>query len=198
MSKNLLDVIECEASEDCQSSPEPDILSEGERSNSGSWEDKRRETRNRYNGNASKERSTKVQVFLLLSGSTNERDRSHHGNCVKTSTEHDRGRCHKEHRSDEGGLRDIECGPEAVLLDIVAWIRSSRAHHCADTETQTSNHENPRVCSHYSVDEAAVEHGSGRHTDEADSQTGVQECIVQVCSFEWRHAAIFARLTIEY
>ena len=70
--QNFLDIIESKTTEDCQSSPQPDVLSESECSDSGGWEDERSESRDSDERNTSKERSTKVQVFLLLSGCTNE------------------------------------------------------------------------------------------------------------------------------
>lgn len=118
MHKNLLDIIKGEASEDRQTSIQPDVLSESEGSDSSSWKNERGESRNSYECYACKEGSTEVEIFLLLGCSSDKGDRTHHCDCIKTSTGNESRRCHKEERSEEGTLGCVEGCPEGVFWDI--------------------------------------------------------------------------------
>ncbi len=198
MVKHLLDIIKGEATKDSKATIQPDVLSERQSANSSSWENKWSESRDSDNGNTSKERSTKVKVFVGLSSSTNKGDRAHHSNGVKTSSCHDSWRSHEHQRRNEHSLRSVETSPQSVLLDIVFWIRCPSSKHSTERKRKTTDHDDPWVGGHNTVDEAGSVHCSGCDTDDSNAQTGVQEGLVEVCAFvEW-HAAVLARLAVEH
>jgi hypothetical protein len=120
MSQDLLHIIECEATEDGQTTPQPDVLSESQSTSSSGGKDQGSETRYGDESASSKKWSTEVEVFFLLSSGANEGNRSHHGEGVETGTADDSGRCHEEEWSDECGLSDVEGGPESIFLNIAS------------------------------------------------------------------------------
>lgn len=195
--KDLLDIIEGEATENGKTTIQPDVLSERQSANSSSWEDQWSESRDCNNGNTSKEWSTKVKVLVGLSGSTDESDRAHHGNGVKPSAGHDSWWSHEHQWGDEESLGSVESSPQSVLLDIVIWIRSTGSHHSSERESKTTDHDNPWVGSHQSINEAGLVNGPGSNTDNSNSQSSVQECLVEVCALEQWHATILAGLAVE-
>ena len=94
-------------------------------------------------------------------------------------------------------MGNIESRPKTVFLDVtgealaifykkkdflylLAWVSCSRSHHCANTKSKTTDHDNPRVGGHEPVCKAALEHGSGREADDTNPQTSVHESIVQI------------------
>ena len=195
--KHFLYIVKGEATKDGKTTIQPDVLSERQSANSSSWEDQWSKSGNSNNGNTSKEWSTKVQVLVGLSGSTDKGDRTHHSNGVKTSPGHDSWRCHEHQWSDEESLSSVESSPESVFLDIVIWIRSTSSHHGSERQSKTTDHDNPWVGGHQSVDEAGLVNGPGGNTDNSNSQSCVQERLVQVCALKQWHSTILAGLAVE-
>jgi len=72
MAEDLLYIVEREATKYGQTSVQPDVLRPGECADSGGWENQGSEARDSNESNTGKERTSEVEVFLLLSGSTNE------------------------------------------------------------------------------------------------------------------------------
>lgn len=122
MSQNLLHIIQREASENSQSTPQPDILRNGERSDSGDGKDHGSESGDCDECYACEERAAEVEVFFLLSGRADEGDRTHHGDGVETGAGDDGGWCHEEHWGEEGTLGCVECCPECVFWKIAIII----------------------------------------------------------------------------
>ena len=116
--ENLLDIIEGEATENGKATIEPEALSEGEGADGGGGEDERSETRDGDNGSTSEERTTDVEVLLLLGSGTDEGDGAHHGESVETGASEESGRSHSEERSDKGGLGGVEEGPAGILGNV--------------------------------------------------------------------------------
>jgi hypothetical protein len=116
--QNLLDIVEGEATEDGKTTVEPDALSESESSESSGGKDQRGKTRGGNNCSTSQERTTNVEVLLLLSSGTDKSKTTHHGDGVETSTAQDSRRNEGEERGDKSGLGGVEGGPESVLGDI--------------------------------------------------------------------------------
>lgn len=116
--KNLLDVVQSEATKDGETTVQPDVLSKGEGTGSGGGNDERSETRDGDDSSTGQQRSTNVEVLLLLGSSTNEGDGTHHGNSVETGTgdQSTRGEC--DQGSDEGSLSGVEGSPESVLGNV--------------------------------------------------------------------------------
>lgn len=115
--QDLLDVVEGEATEDGQTAVQPDALRPHQRAGCGGGEDEGRETGESDDGDTREQRTTEVHVLLLLSGGADEGDRAHHPDGVETSAGEDRG-VHEHQRGEQGGLSDVESGPEAVLQKI--------------------------------------------------------------------------------
>jgi hypothetical protein len=115
--QNLLDIIEGEATEDSQSTVQPDALRPHQCAGSSGGKDHGSETRESDDGNTSEEGTTEVQVLLLLSGSTNESNGTHHADSVKTSASEDSG-VHEHQRGEERSLGQIEQSPAAILQDV--------------------------------------------------------------------------------
>lgn len=126
--QNLLDVVEGEATENGETTVQPQALSEGEGSDGGGGDDERGETRGSDDGGTSQKRATNVEVLLLLSSGTDDRDTTHHGDSVETSTGDEGTRNEGEERGDKGGLGGVEGGPESVLGDIAANLLDSFHH----------------------------------------------------------------------
>lgn len=118
MGENLLDIIESEASENCQSTIKPDIFGKCECSYCGNGKDERGESGDDDDCETCHERSTDVKVFLLFSGSSDERDRSHHCHSIQSRSGHDCWRCHEEKRGEQDTLGYVECRPESIFLYI--------------------------------------------------------------------------------
>ena len=169
MVEDLLDIIKGEATKDGKATIQPNVLGEGQGTDSSRWEDQWSESRDCNNGNTSKEWSTKVKILVGLGGSTNEGNRTHHSNSVKTSTGHDGWWSHEHQWSDEESLGSVESSPQSVLLDIVIWIRSTGSHHGSERESETTDHDNPWVRSHESVDESRLVDRASGDTDNSNS-----------------------------
>jgi hypothetical protein len=84
------------------------------------------------------------------------------------------------------------------LIYLLAWVSCSRTQHRSNAETETSDHNDPGVRSHQSIDKAALEHSPRRQANDANAQTSVHECIIQVGPFERRHTTIFASFPVEH
>lgn len=117
MVQDLLDVVEGEATEDGQTTVQPDTLRPHQSARSSGRENHGSQTGESDNGDTSKERSTEVHVLFLLGGGTDESDRAHHSNSVETSTSEDSG-MEEHHRCQKRSLGDVECGPHAILDDV--------------------------------------------------------------------------------
>lgn len=83
--ENFLHVVESEATEDSQTSVEPDVLRPHECAGGSDRKDERCKTRKRDNSDTREKGTTQIQVLLLLGGCANESDGSHHAHGVQTS-----------------------------------------------------------------------------------------------------------------
>lgn len=116
--QHLLHVIQSEAAKDGKTTIQPDVLSEGQCPDSGSGDDKRGQARSSDDSSTSQKGSTDVEVFLLLGGSADDRQGTHHGNSVEASAGEKGHRDKCQHRSDKGGLSGVEGSPESILGDV--------------------------------------------------------------------------------
>lgn len=214
--QNLLDVVESETTEDGETTIQPDALGKGNGSDGGGGEDERSEAGDGDNGSTGEERATDVEVLLLLSSGTDERQTAHHGNGVETSAGDERTGDEGEQRGDEGGLGDVEGGPHGVLgdiavkglvflqnhgfheLDLLVRADGSSGNHGTKAERKTTNADNPRVGHHNSVNEASLNHLPSRQTNDTNSKTRMQKGVVQVFPLIDGHAAILPRLPVEH
>jgi hypothetical protein len=80
--QDTLHIIECESTEDGQTTPQPDILCPHECACRGGWENEWGESRDRYEGYTGEEGCSEVEVFLLLSRCADEGDGAHHADSV--------------------------------------------------------------------------------------------------------------------
>ena len=70
-------------------------------------------------------------------------------------------------------------------------------HHCADGSNKTNTKNQPGVGSHETVTPAVCVKGASSNTNDTNTETSVEESVVQVGAFEWRHTAIFSGFTVE-
>ena len=119
--QDLLDVVEGEATEDDKTTVEPEVLSEHESTGGGGGKDQRGKTRESDNSDTSKKRTTDVKVLVSLGSSTNKGNAAHQTDSVETSTGKDGGVVEHERRQ-EGGLGQVEGGPEGILGDVAADV----------------------------------------------------------------------------
>jgi hypothetical protein len=70
-------------------------------------------------------------------------------------------------------------------------------HHGTDGANKTDTENQPRVGSHETVTPSVCVKGASSNTDDTNSETSVQESVVQVGAFKWRHAAIFSGFAVE-
>lgn len=117
--QNLLDVVEGEATEDDETTVEPEVLSEHESTGGGGGKDQRSETGESDNSNTSKKRTTDVKVLVSLGSGTDKGNAAHQTDSVETGTS-ENGGVVKHERREEGGLGQVEGGPEGVLGDVAA------------------------------------------------------------------------------
>jgi hypothetical protein len=115
-------IIECEASEDSQATPEPDVLGESKCSDRGGGKDERSKSGDGDERNTCEKGPTEVEVFFLLSSSSNKGDRAHHGNRVQTGTGNNCRGCHEEERGEECTLGSIESCPEGVFWNVAVSL----------------------------------------------------------------------------
>lgn len=69
--------------------------------------------------------------------------------------------------------------------------------HGSDGADKTDAQDEPRVGSHEPVAPSVHVQRPGGDTNDADSESGVQECVVEVGALKGRHAAVFTRLAVE-
>lgn len=195
--KHLLDIVQGEAAKDGETTVQPEVLSEGQSSDGSGGDEEGSKTRSSDDGSTGQERTTDVQVLLLLSSGADNSQTTHHGKGVETGTGEEGTGDEGEKRGDEGSLGGIESGPEGVLGDVVVRGDGSSANHGREAERKTTNADNPRVGHHQSVHEAGLDHLASRQANDSDSQTGVQEGVVQILALVDGHAAIFTGLAVE-
>lgn len=196
--QNLLDIVQSEATENGKTTIEPDVLSEGESADSSSWQYEWCKAGNSNDGDTSQKWSTEIEIFVGLSGSSDEGDGAHHSDSVETGAGHDSRWSHEHQRRNEHSLCSIESSPKSVLLDVVRWVGSTSAIHSSETEGESTDHNNPRVRRHKSIHKAGGIHSARRNTNDSNTQPGVHERLVQVCALERRHTSIFTRLAVEH
>lgn len=128
--QDLLHVIESETTEDGQTTPEPEVLGDGECANGGGGKNKRGEARDGHNGSTGEKRTADVKVLVLLGGSADDRDGAHHGSCIETGAGKKSRGSHDHQGSNESGLGGIEDGPEGILGNITGrrTVRNCQLH----------------------------------------------------------------------
>lgn len=119
--EDLLDVVEGEATEDDETTVQPEVLGEHECASGGGGENQWSETRKSDNGDTGEERATNVEVLVCLGSGTDECDAAHQTNSVETGASEDGGVVEHEGRQ-ESGLGQVEGGPEGVLGDVAADV----------------------------------------------------------------------------
>lgn len=114
MGQNLLDVVQGETTEDSEATVQPDLVRPGKSASGGGGEGERGKTGESNDGDTSEQRSTEVQVLLLLGGGADEGQRTHHSDSVETSASEEGG-MHEHQGREESGLSDVETSPETIL-----------------------------------------------------------------------------------
>jgi hypothetical protein len=123
-----------------------------------------------------------------------------------------------EQRSNEGSLSGVEGSPGKVLGNVArersanmkstksnideidyVLVRADRTggNHGTEAERETADADDPRVRHHQTVDEASLHHLPGRQANDSDTQTSVQEGVVEVLALKGRHAAVLSGLAVE-
>jgi len=218
--QDLLNIIESEAAEDSQTTVEPDTLRPHQSASGGSRENHGGKTGKGNKNDTSKQRSTEVQVLLLLGGSTNESDGAHQTDSVKTSAGED-SRVVEHERRQESGLSQVEKSPATIFHNIAntkvsqimsitqekkkrgqRWYSLIRrgvesSVHRANAADQTDTHDEPWVHRHKAIGPAARVKRTSSNTDDTNTKTSVHESLIQEASLVGRHAAILASLTVE-
>ena len=119
--QDLLDVVEGEATEDNETTVEPEVLSEHESTGGGGGKDQRGKTRESDNSDTSKKRTTDVKVLVSLGSGTDKCNAAHQTNSVETGAS-ENGRVVEHEGRQESGLSQVEGGPEGVLGDVAADV----------------------------------------------------------------------------
>jgi hypothetical protein len=70
-------------------------------------------------------------------------------------------------------------------------------HHGTDRTNKTDTENQPGVGSHETVTPSVCVKGASSNTDDSNTETSVEESVVQVGAFERRHTAIFSGFAIE-
>jgi hypothetical protein len=70
-------------------------------------------------------------------------------------------------------------------------------HHGTDGTNKTDTENQPGVGSHKTVTPSVCVEGASSDTDDSNTETSVEESVVQVGAFKWRHAAIFSGFAVE-
>jgi hypothetical protein len=70
-------------------------------------------------------------------------------------------------------------------------------HHGTDRTNKTNTKNQPGVGSHETVTPSVCVKGASSYTDDSNTETSVEESVVQVGAFKRRHAAIFSGFTVE-
>jgi hypothetical protein len=119
--QDLLNVVEGEATENNETTVEPEVLSEHESAGGSGRKDQRSETGESNDSDTSEQRSTNVEVLVCLGGGTDKGNAAHQTDSVETGACEDGGVVEHEGRQ-EGGLGQVEGGPEGVLGDVAAGV----------------------------------------------------------------------------
>lgn len=123
--QDLLDVVQSEATEDSETTVQPDLLRPHQRAGSSSGKNKGRKSGESNDGHTSEQRATEVQVLLLLGSRSNKSNRAHHSNSVKTGTRENSG-VHEHQWGEERSLREVEPSPQSILHDVaIAVVRKN-------------------------------------------------------------------------
>lgn len=218
--QDLLNIIESEATEHGQTTVEPDTLRPHQSASGGGGENHGGKTGKGNKNDTSKERSTEVQVLLLLGGSTNESNGAHQTDSIETSASED-SRVVEHERRQKSGLSQVEKSPATIFHNIANMNVSqmmSRTHkgnkkrkrwyslirrgvessvHRANAADQTDTHDEPRVHRHKAIGPAARVKRTSGNTNDTNTKTSVHESLIQEASLVGRHAAILASLTVE-
>lgn len=120
--QDLLDVVEGEATEDSETTVQPDLLGPHQGAGGSGGENQRGETGESNDGHTSEERATQVQVLLLLSGGTDESDGAHHADSVETGTS-EQGGVHEHQGREQRSLGEVERRPKTVFDHIASCQR---------------------------------------------------------------------------
>lgn len=115
--QDLLDVVQGETTEDSETTVQPDFVRPGKGASGSGGEGEWSKTGKSDDSDTSEQRSTEVQVLLLLSGGADKCERTHHSDGVETSTS-EKGGVHEHQGREESGLGDVETGPETILHHI--------------------------------------------------------------------------------
>jgi hypothetical protein len=119
--EDLLNIVQGEATEDSETTVQPDVLSPHQCAGGSGGDDHRSKTRQSDDGNTSEQRTTEVHVLVGLGGSTDECERAHQTSSVETGACEDGG-VHEEKRCEKGGLGDVEGCPQGVLLSVAVAV----------------------------------------------------------------------------
>ena len=122
--QNLLHIVQGNAAKH----GEPTVHGDSLRRHQGSraeGQDHGREAGEQHNGQPGEERATKVEIFILLGGCTNERYRADYADRVQARAGDD-SRIVEEERGEDGSVREVEGGPEEVLLDVAGPVNMER------------------------------------------------------------------------
>lgn len=194
--QDLLNIIESEATEHGQTTVEPDTLRPHQSASGGGGENHGGKTGKGNKNDTSKERSTEVQVLLLLGGSTNESNGAHQTDSIETSASED-SRVVEHERRQKSGLSQVEKSPATIFHNIVIRRGVESSVHRANAADQTDTHDEPRVHRHKAIGPAARVKRTSGNTNDTNTKTSVHESLIQEASLVGRHAAILASLTVE-
>jgi hypothetical protein len=119
--QDLLDVVKGEATENDETTVEPEVLGEHESAGGGGRKNQRSEAGKSDNSDTSEKRATNVEVLVSLCSGTDKSNATHQTDSVETGASEDGGVVEHEGRQ-EGGLGQVEGGPEGVLGDVAAGL----------------------------------------------------------------------------
>ena len=210
--EDLLHVVQCEATEDGETTVQPNVLSPHQCARSGSGDDHGGKTGKCDDSDTSEEGATEVHVLVCLGSSTDEGERAHQTSSVESGACEDGG-VHEEERGEEGTLGDVEGGPEGVLLHVAGIVStcfnrndgvysllragSHSAVHGTNASNKTNTHDHPWVGRHEPERPAVHVQSARSNTDHTNAETSVHECVVEVGALEGWHATILTGLAVE-
>lgn len=82
-------------------------------------------------------------------------------------------------------------------MDVLVRMRRASSVHGSQAAYEAYAQDEPWVRGHESVAPSVHVQGARGHADDADAETSVHECVVQVAALEVGHAAVLARLAVE-
>ena len=211
--QHLLHVVQSEAAKHGETAVQPDVLGPHERARGCGRDHHGCEAGESDDGDTSEKRAAEVHVLVCLGCRADKRERSHHSSCVETGAGEDGG-VHEKERRQEHGLRDVEGGPESVLLNIavggqsigstnrlrkhlLVGVRRHRAVHGSNAADETYTKHQPRVGTHQPKGPSVHVQCTSRNSDHTNTETSVHECVVQVCPLKRGHATVLSRLAVE-